>query len=304
MQAQMVKARAQRDMGDLSGATATFNELLTNARRTNNESQVATTIDDLARAFYLQEKYADAYDALKENCGVYEKRQARFDAGYCYANLGTVQWHLGGYAEAMTSFERARSIAEGPSGFPGLLGTVYGDVAEMELSRRNIPQSLKALEAAAASGDNDDLETVINLTVVRGLSAVYSGHPVEGVRLCRQAVETATAKGASPWLIGPAQVALAETLLAAGDYDAAADTAIRTQDTFAQTGQLVSSFRAWTIATLAFRALHDGPKSASSEKSMREAAAKLENALRPDAYLRFRARPDIVALTGRIDASH
>lgn len=190
-------------------------------------------------------------------------------------------------------YEQALRIAEKRNGTnKELLAFIYLAQANMALSQRNFGEAkTKAAQAQAAAGEQNKT-TSAEARRVLGMAQTFSGAPAVGIATCKDALASAQAVG-DPWLISNAQLALAAALLEGGDAAGALAGAQEAQSSFARSGQKVSEWRAWLVASQASR--RAGNQEAARDYATRATnlLAELQQEWGAEVFNTYQSRPDV-----------
>lgn len=293
MQAHALLGNASDQEGDYDSAVATFRRQLELATQYDDREQVSLAHEGLGIALWHQEDYARALEHFDVNYEAARALGLAPNIAHALANRGKALWRLGLYEEARAALAEALGVAskaEKPDA--EMLARLHLANAQMALSLRQFgaarSEAQTALKASGAKFEAIDIEA----RSADGLAQALSGDARAGVTACAEAVEVARRTG-SRRLISAALLALAEAKLAAGDAQGALSASLEARETFKDSRQQDSEWRAEFVAALASRRRDDEAAARTYAASAANVLSGLEQRLGAEAYKHYLARPDI-----------
>ncbi|HEX8709249.1 MAG TPA: tetratricopeptide repeat protein [Pyrinomonadaceae bacterium] len=295
-QALLIIGHANRQKGDYGAAMHAFQQQLELSVQTGDQLQQAYSHEALGNVLVQQELYPEALGHYEQKYAISKSLGDQKGMAYGQVERCTAWWELGRYAEASAALDEVFRLANQPDGgFKALLPVAYQNSAEMALSQRLFPlaqdESHKALALIGAQ-QSPDLGVEIEAKRILGLARAFSGALPEARQLCEEAAAIA-ARANNPFLLSKAQLALAEVLLESRDFQGALTNALRSEESFARSGQQSSAWRAELLAARASR--RAGDQARAREYAARAAAtlAGLEQRWGAEAYNSYLNRPDV-----------
>ena len=211
------------------------------------------------------------------------------------ANRGNILWRLGHYDQAEPILDEVwKTVSELRSDYKQLVPTIPLYRAQMRLSQRRFPEAIALANEAITAAGTEIPEIAIEGRSVLGLAKARSGNAREGLKLCNDAVEMASATG--DFLIqSRALLNKAEAALLTNDAQTALSLATEAQARFARGELFESEWRAWMIASRASEKLGDKSKAQEQFGNAMNVRSKLEQRLGAEAFKQHSSRPDIGA---------
>ncbi|HEY3040482.1 MAG TPA: hypothetical protein VGJ66_17215 [Pyrinomonadaceae bacterium] len=133
---------------------------------------------------------------------------------------------------------------------------------------------------------------VTGAKIVIGLSESYSGAKGAGKQTLSEAVDLARQLN-DPAQLATAQLALAQTMLLAGDSRAASNYALQAEEVFERLGQTASEWQALLITAQASQNLGDKGRARGYAMRAKDSLYKLEQRWGSENYSTYLSRPDI-----------
>ncbi len=289
-------ARAHLQKGDYAAAQKAQEQLLQLGQQLNDQSLIAQAHAERGSALAREEKFTEALDHFTQAYGIYNSQGVQRSMGYNLQGRAYVLSSLGRYSEAQPLLDQAAAIADKPGGeIKRLSLEVKLAAAEIDLSRDHFPDARdKAAKVLAISGTQFP-EISVNSRCVLGMALAYGGAAAAGRAKCAEGVDLAKQLN-DPWQLARAQLALAETMLLAGDSQGASKTALQAQEVFTRLGQQASEWRALVVAALASGKSGDKNKAQECALQSNNSLSKLEQRWSKDNYDTFLSRPDVQRL--------
>ena len=285
-------ARANLQKGDYQAADKGHLELLRLAPELDDQALMALAHAERGSALAREEKYSEALDHLNQAYSIYSAQGLQRSMGYNLAGRGEVLTELGRFDEARTLLDQAQAIALKPGGeLRRLAAEVQLRLAEVELGRENFASARSTAEKALATAGAEFKNLANAARIVIGLSESYGGAHARGKQLTSEAMELARQLN-DPLELARAQLAVAQSLLLAGDFRGASENAMQAQQLFARLDQPASDWQALLIVAQASQ--NTGDKNAAREYAMRarDTLSKLEQRWGSDYYKTYLSRPD------------
>lgn len=293
LQSQLAFGYAADQIGNYDAAIKAFSEQLRAAEEKGDKSLSYYTHAAIGLVLIHQEKFSDAlvhYDKsleLSKSLGLEQK------SGYSLLNRGQSLWNLGRYNEAREAIYSAAKIAdEKESNDKQLLAWTHLVRAQSDLSENNYKSALTESQKAIDLSGQEIKEVIVQATFIQGLAKFRSGDKTAGTELCRKAVEEATKTGIEHLQL-KSKLALAETLLAENAPQEALNISLEIQTSSSKSGNLVSQWRSFAIASGASLKLNDEVKSKEYKTSANQILSNIENDLGAENYKKFISRPDV-----------
>ena len=297
----VLQARANLQKGDYAAAQKSHETLLQLANTANDQSLIALAHAERGSALAAQERFTEALQHLDQAAAIYSSQGVQRSLGYNLSERSGVLWRLGHYDEAKALLDQADAIANKPGGELKRLSAEIDEIkAQIALSEGHYPEARAAAGQALTKAANEYKSVAFNAKVVSALAATYGGSAAAGKQSASDAVEFAK-QLANPADVATAQLALAESLLLAGDNQAARSNAEDAANAFSRLEKQDSEWRALTIAAEA--ADKGGDKSKAREYALkaRELLAGLEQRWNADSYRTYLTRPDIQRAKKQLD---
>jgi serine/threonine protein kinase len=300
LQALLLLGEANEQQGNYEAALESFNEQLKLAAEVNDQAQLAHTHAAIGLLLAHQERFTDAVKHYDESYKLNKSLGLEPKTGYDLVNRASLLGQLGRYAEARTTFDQAFEVASRAGGIDkNLLARIRLYKAQMALSELRFSEAAAEVRKAAALGNDQDKDLVVQVSYTQGLAQLNSGTST-AMTACQKAFDIATRAG-DPRLISSAQLALAETSLASGDASSALTFALQAKETFARLGSRHSEWRAWLIAAQANRRQRDEAKAQEHAARAAELLAAMEKGLGADEYKSYLSRPDVQQYRKQLD---
>src|SRR5262249_50762208 len=258
--------RTQRDKSDYPAAIKTFEAQLQSAEQVKDQSLTALAHDGIGGVLSQQERYPEALKEFELSLTINQALKNQLYIGYNLLGCADLYWQLGLYEEARNALIQVFKMADHPGGNKGMLAEAYLSQAEMALSLRSFLEAKTKSQHVLALADPNDLKLIIKAKRALGLAQAFSGAKPEGIKICEEAVTSASSVN-NPRMLALARLAFAEVLLESGNLQRAAANALQAQPLFAQAGQRDSEWRAWLTAARSSRAA--GDKAKANEYALR-----------------------------------
>jgi ATP/maltotriose-dependent transcriptional regulator MalT len=163
--------------------------------------------------------------------------------------------------------------------------------AAMALSERQFPAAIEACRRVLAQpGLRRD--TLAATKIVMGLAQAGSGKKQEAAAAADEAASLA-AQSHNPKLMADAELARAETLLAAGNAAKALDSVLSAEEKFARIGRPDLEWRCWLTAARAKLSLHDAAAAHEFAVKASHQLAILAQKWDADNFKTYSSRPDV-----------
>lgn len=293
LQTQLAFGYAADQNGNYDAAVKAFSEQLRTAEEKGDKSLIYYAHAAVGLVLIHQEKFSDAlihYDKsleLSRSLGLEQK------TGYSLLNRGQILWNLGRYAESREALDAAAKIAgDQESSDKQLLAWTHLVRAQSALSENDYKSAMFNSEKAIDLSGQGIKEVIVQATFIKGLAKFRSGDKSAGTQLCRKAVEDAAKTGIEHLQL-KSKLALAETLSAENEPQEALIICLETQDISSKSGNLVSQWRSFAIASGASLKLNDEFKSKEYKTSANQILSNIENDLGAESYKNFISRPDV-----------
>jgi tetratricopeptide (TPR) repeat protein len=293
LQAQLALGYASDQSGDYDAAIKAFSEQLRMAQEADDKLLLLYAHAAIGLALIHQEKFADALAHYDESLNLSKSLGLESKAGYSLLNRGQALWQLGRYKESQAALDAAAAIAgKAESGDKQLLAWTHLVRAQSDLSARNYKSALAESQQAIDLSGAPSGEIFVAATFTKGLANSRSGAKQIGKELCLKAVEEA-AKTGMAHLPLKSKLALAETLLAAGEPQEALNLLLELQKNFAGSNNIPTAWRALATASAASAALKDDSKSKEFAARADELLSQIEQSFGAENYKTFLSRPDV-----------
>jgi tetratricopeptide (TPR) repeat protein len=296
-----ILARAKLQKGYYAAADKVHEELLRLAQESNDQSQLARAHAERGSALVREEKFTEALDHLNQAYSIYNAQGIQRSIGYNLASRGEVLSRLGKFDEAKMLLDQATVIATKPGGeLKRLAIEAQLALAEMALMEDNSAVAKATAEKVLAAAGTEFKSVATAAKIVIGLSESYAGAKAAGKQTASDAVDLARELN-DPAQVANAQLALAATMLLAGDFAGASTNALQAQEVFARLGQVASEWQSLLIAAQASHNL--GDKTRASEYAVRaqDTLSKLEQSWGTENYKSYLSRPDIYRLRKQLE---
>jgi tetratricopeptide (TPR) repeat protein/predicted Ser/Thr protein kinase len=289
------KTRGFRRKGDYEQALEAANQKIELARKSGSQPDIANAYDEIGAVLMDREDFVNARKYYEDAAVIYESVKSSVRLVYNKANRGNTLWRLGHYDQAEPVLNDAwKTVSESKGQFKQLVPTVLLIRAQMKLSQEKFGEAIALANEAIAAAGTGIPEIAIEGRSVLGLAKARSGNAREGLKLCNEAVEMASATGDFS-LQYRALLNKAETALLTNDAQTALNLATEAQAKFAQGELYESEWRAWMIASRASEKLGDKNKAQEQLANATNVRAKLEQRLGADSFKQYTLRPDIAA---------
>jgi serine/threonine protein kinase/Flp pilus assembly protein TadD len=292
-QALTLLGRANRLKGDYDAALRAYQQQLQDAEQVNDLSQKSISHEGIGTVLAQQERYPEALSHFEERYALTKSLGDQKSLPYALTERGDILWQLGRYDEAQEMLKQALALAVRPDGGnKPLLATIHQANSALMLSQRRFTEAEAESQRALDMAGTQSTNLAIQARIVLGLSQVLSGAKAHGRALCEEAVTMATHLG-DQWLLSEALLALAEAAIENNDAQAAAQAALRAQESFTRAGQQASEWRAWLIAARASQ--RAGNAQQARDYAVRASAllAGLEQKWQTVPYNSYLNRPDV-----------
>ena len=294
-------ARANLQKGDYAAAQKAQEQLLQFARQVDDQSLIALALTERASALSREEKFTESLDYYGQAYQIYNSQGIQRSVGYNLVARADVLGRVGRYSEVQPLLDQAAAIADKPGGeLKRLSLEVKLVAAEIALSQERFPDARDKGEKLMAIAGEQFPETTLNGKLILGLAQAYGGAATTGRAKCTEALDLAKQLN-DPWESAKAQLALAETMLLAGDSQGAANNALQAQEVFARLGQQASEWRALAIAALASAKWGDKNKAREYASRANDSLSKFEQRLGNENYHSFFSRPDVQRFRKQLD---
>lgn len=254
-QALSVLGHAYDQTGDYTAAYTKYGELLEEANRLGDDSQVAAAHEGFGLALVHQERYTEALPRLQKKYEINKVLGNRLYAARGMMQMALALWPTGRSSEARDLLDRAAAEAGRPDekSLKELQTWVSLVTARIALSELRVQDAIKHSRQAIELADDDNAEVLTEAKYTLGLALAMSGSEHAGMKMCEDAARTATQMGDPHYLAG-ALLALSESSFMNGYPEASLAAALRAQEVSARSGMQESEWRAWALAAQASRA--------------------------------------------------
>jgi serine/threonine protein kinase/Tfp pilus assembly protein PilF len=286
-------ARANLQKGDYLAAEKDQEQLLQFARQVNDQSMIALALSERASALLRQEKFTESLDYYSQAFQIYNSQGIQRSVGYNLAARAEVLGRLGRFNEVQPLLDQAAAIADKPGGELKRLSLEVKLVAAgIALSQEQFPLAKDKAENLLGTAGEQFPEITLNGKLILGLALAYGGASTTGRTKCVEALDLARQLN-DPGESAKAQLALAETMLLAGDSQGGLKNALEAREVFARFGQQASEWRALAVAANASAKLGDKNKAHEYASRANELVAGLEQRWNRDNWDTFLSRPDV-----------
>jgi serine/threonine protein kinase len=286
-------ARTNLQKGDYAAAAKGQEELLRLAQQLNDQSVIALAHEERGTALAREEKFVESLDHLNQAYALYSAQGIQRSMGYNLTSRADVLRQLGYLDQSQSLLDQALLIADKPGGeLKRLSVETQLTYAELALSRGNLAEARNRGSKALERAGTEFKDVAVGAKMVIGLAQSYSGATAAGKQAAKEAVGIATQLNDSSQL-ATAQLALAETLLLAGDSREASENALQAQQTFSRLGKAESELRSLSIAAQASQKLGDKLHAREYAMQARETLSKLEQRWGSEYFNSYLTRPDV-----------
>jgi len=307
----IMRGRAKLLKGDYTAAFKEFDEQLQLARQVDDPAQIARSQSEIASALAKQELFPEALRHYNESYSINKSLDNPLNAGYSLLNSSDMLWQLGRYKEARESLNELSSLAarlDKDNNYRQLWSAwTYIINARISLSEQRFAEAKIGAQRAIVQVISPQYEiTIAEAKSTLGLAQALSGTPLNGKKLCEEAVETATRAGDSR-VLSTTLLVLAEVQLENKDAQGALIAAMKAQKGFLIGHRQESEWRAWLIAARASQRVGDYEamrnclsRANSSLSSLQETwgAEPFKNYLsRADIQLRYKQLNELSSIT-------
>jgi len=242
------------------------------------------------------ERFTESLEYYGEAYQIYNSQGIQRSVGYNLLARADVLARVGRYNEVPPLLDQAAAIADKPGAELKRLSLEIKLLsAEIALSQGRFPEARDKGEKLMAIAGEKFPEISLNGRLVLCLAQAYGGATAAGRAKCMEAINLAKQFN-DPWETAKAQLALAETMLLAGDSQGAADSAVQAREVFARLGQQASEWRARAIVALASSKLGEKTRAREHALLANESMSKLEQRWGNENYGTFLRRPDVERL--------
>ena len=288
--------RGHRRKGDYPAAMQVANQKLDLARQDGAQPEIANAYTEMAAVLMERDELMNAQKLYEDAGAIYQSVKNSQRLAYNITNRGNILWRLGHYDQAEPLLNEAWNIVtQSRDRYKQLVPTVLLYQAQLQLSRRNHSEAINLATQAVTEAGTGIPEIAIEGRAVLGLAKARSGEAREGLKLCHEAVEMASATGDFS-LQSRALLNKAEAALLTNDAQTALNLATEAQKRFAQGQQNESEWRAWLIASRASEKLGDKSKAQEQFGNAMNVRSKLEQQWGAEAFKKYSTRPDIEAI--------
>ncbi|HEX6284335.1 MAG TPA: tetratricopeptide repeat protein [Pyrinomonadaceae bacterium] len=288
--------RGYRRKGDYTAALQAGNQKLELARQDGGQTELANAYSEIAHVLSDREDLPAGRKHFEDAAGIYEAAGDRRRLPYNKANRGNILWRLGHYDQAEPILDEVwKTVSDPKAPNKQLIATVLLYRAQIRLSQGRFSEAIALGDEAIKAAGSEIREVSIEARSVLGLAKARSGKTSEGLKLCSEAVEMASATG--DFLVqSRALLDKAETALLTNDAQTALNLATEAQARFARGELFESEWRAWVIASRASAKLGDKNKAEEQFQNALNVRSKLEQRWGAEAFNKYSTRPDIQAL--------
>ncbi len=287
--------RGYRRKGDYTAALQAANQKLELARKDGSQPEIANAYGEIGAVLMDREDLVNARKQYEDAGAIYEAVRSSQRLVFNKANRSNILWRLGHYDQAEPMLNEVwKTVSEQRSAYKQLVPTILLYRAQLRLSQRNFGEAIALSTEAIAEAGTQIPEIAIEGRSVLGLAKARSGNAREGLKLCNEAVEMASATG--DFLIqSRALLNKAEAALLTNDAQTALNLATEAQGRFAQGELFESEWRAWLIASRASEKLGDKSKAQEQFGNALNVRSKLEQRWGAESFKQYALRPDIEA---------
>jgi tetratricopeptide (TPR) repeat protein len=225
----IIVGRAHGKLGDSDSALNEFRRAVTAAEEAQDQTLINTAEESLGAAFSVLQRYPEALPHFRKELAASTKPERR---GYANLHIGHTLWVLGRYDDAAAVLNAASADADAAKVL-SLSLILMRDRAYMLLSQGRNAEAFNLARKAADSDTGQDPRTRSILTRIQGLSLSRSRRPADGLRHCRQSVDSLHDLN-DAFEVTDARIALMEALLVAGERNEALRVFHETEATLAR----------------------------------------------------------------------
>lgn len=288
----LLYGRVSLQRSDFSKAFAAFKEAVEIASRTEDPTQIIKAHFEIGNLLATREFLPEALVHFDEVASLSAAASEPVIISYSLLYRSQIQWRLGRYSEAeATLAQMSETVALlDKNNRQVLTARINLNRAQMELSRLNFPQAVRAARAALEGFKDPYGKTESSYTLCSALA--FAGQKKEAGDLCRQAV-TAAAEVNDTKLQYPAWLALAETKLKGRK-------AVETLEIIDQWAEKMGTnnlgeiqWRAYAVAARAARLLGKDDKMQFYRNRGKEILTGISQTWNGNNYQGYLSRPDI-----------
>lgn len=293
LQAQLALGYANDQRGNYDASLESSRQQFEIAGQLGDTSLIAHIHAFIGLVMIHQERFSEALASFDQSYEANKSLGLEPKTGYDTLNRGQILWQLGRRQEALDALDQAAGIA-GPSGKGDkqLLAWIHLFRAQIALTDRSNRPALAESQKAIDLAGGQIKEIFIQATYVKGLAQSNLGSYQAGKELCSAALAAANQTGISHLVLG-AQMALAETLLDAGDARQALDMSLQCAETARGLGKKHSEWRAMAIAARASSAVGDKLNANDYAGGAIRVMSELESLWGQENYQTYLTRKDI-----------
>jgi len=293
LQCLIVIARSYRDQGKDAEALAAFEKGATLAQALDDQTVVALSEQGIGSVLYQQDRLPEALVHYERYYEAASRRKNREGIGRGLVGRANILWRLGRYPEAEAVLKEADTLA-GPPGNPSPLAALIAERrAGMALSRGQlreaVAQARRSYESTTTPAPNRAYSQCL-----AGLALARAGSAREGKQLCDEGL-TALIALKEENSVADGRLAMAETLILAGEPQAAQEQIRLALQVIDAGGHRESGWRAWALAARACRWAGDRAQARDAAKKASAYLSDLQAAWKAD-FDRYIQRPDLQAL--------
>ncbi|MBD0372100.1 MAG: tetratricopeptide repeat protein [Pyrinomonadaceae bacterium] len=288
----ILRGRTYRQKGNYDAALNSFQQQLQLAEQAGDKTQIAYAHTAIGKLFISMEQYEEALHHFDESYALNRLLGNQLSIGYDLLNRGEAMWWLGREG-AVAMLNDARRMADRPdNSYKELLALIYLIDARMLLSEQRFAEAKAKCQDILNLAGTQYKSVAVGAKIMLGLAQSFSGQAGAGKQLCEGALSEANRIGDTQ-LISDAQLALAETSLAAGRAEDALSNAEQAELSFSRSGQKEPEWRAYLIAGEASRKLNDAEKAGRYFSRASELLSALQQKWGEDTFKAYLSRPDI-----------
>lgn len=290
----LLRGRAKLLKGDYDGALQDFDQQIEFAGKTNNQTQLASTLLLVGNLHKSLERYPEALTSFQRSFEIYKTLDVPITMGYLLVDESQMLWRLGHYDNAKRTLEQVTAIANRLDSKYRQTVLARRSVVESQvaLSEENRALALEAAKSAVTLSGVDVSHTGVEARSQLALAQIRLGVTKEGLKTSREALEMAKLVK-DEHLLSSALLVNAEASLVNGDYKAARAMAQDAQRRFSQAKQDESEWQAWWVIVMAARKQNDALSATEAGRHVNEAMARLENLWGSQEFQSYAARSDI-----------
>jgi serine/threonine protein kinase/tetratricopeptide (TPR) repeat protein len=290
----LLRGRAKLLKGDYDGALQDFNQQIEFARKTNNQTQLASTLLLVGNLHKSLERYPEALASFQKSFEIYKTLDVPITMGYLLVDKSQMLWRLGHYDNAKRTLEQVMAVANRLDSKYRQTVLARRSVVESQiaLSEENRALALEAAKNAVTLAGVDASHTGVEARSQLALAQIRLGLTKEGLKTSQDALEMAKLVK-DEHLLSSALLVNAEASLVNGDHKAALEMAQDAQQRFSQAKQDESEWQAWWVVGMAARKQNDTLSAIEAGKHANEAMARLEKLWGSQEFQSYAARSDI-----------